>query len=59
MNGERIYQKMYLHLFNAVTDALGAIEARNYGQAEAVLKTAQQAAEEKYLAVADQQEGRA
>ena len=43
------YRQMYLHLFNAVTDALQAIEQKNYGQAEALLTAAQQDAEEMYM----------
>ena len=45
-----MYKKMYLKLFNAVTDALEAMERRNYGQAEDLLKRGKQAAEELYLA---------
>lgn len=45
-----MYKKMYLKLFNAVTDALEAMERRNYGQAEDLLKRGQQEAEELYLA---------
>ncbi len=44
-----MYEKMYCHLFNAVTDALEALGQRNYGQAEELLKAAQQASEELYL----------
>ena len=44
-----MYQKMYLTLFNAVTDALAALEAQNIGQAKDLLVTAQQACEELYL----------
>lgn len=39
-----MYKKMYLKLFNAVTDALEAMERRNYGQAEDLLKRGQQEA---------------
>ncbi len=45
-----MYKKMYLELFNHVTDALEAMEQRNYGQAEDLLKRGQQEAEELYLA---------
>lgn len=45
----KVYEKMYYHLFNAVTDALNALERKNYGQAEEILKTAQQKSEEIYL----------
>lgn len=43
------YRNLYFHLFNAVTDALQAIEQQNYGQASAILITAQQETEEMYL----------
>ena len=43
------YKKLYFHLFNAVTDALHAIEQQNYGQASAILITAQQETEEMYM----------
>lgn len=39
------YQQMYLTLFNAVTDALTALEQRNLGQAAALLRAAQQETE--------------
>lgn len=45
----KVYEKMYYHLFNAVTDALEALASRNYGQAEELLKVAQQAGEEFYI----------
>ena len=41
-----INEKMYLHLFNAVTDALEEMENRNYGLAAQLLKRAQQTCEE-------------
>ena len=40
------YQKMYLTLFNAITDALAQIEKQNYGDAKSTLIAAQQKAEE-------------
>ena len=43
------YSKLYFHLFNAVTDALLAMEQQNYGQAAALLIAAQQEAEEMYM----------
>ena len=43
------YQKMYLTLFNAITDALAQIEKQNYGDAESALIAAQQKAEEMYI----------
>lgn len=36
-----MYQEMYTHLFNAMTDALEALAAHNYGQAETLLRQAQ------------------
>ena len=45
----KVHEKMYYHLFNAVTDALKALERRDYGHAEELLKTAQQETEEIYL----------
>ena len=47
------YQKMYTTLFNAVTDALAKIEAQNYGDAKDLLISAQQKAEEIYIAAED------
>jgi len=44
-----MYQKMYYTLFNAITDALAAIEQQNYGQAKMLLISAQQQTEEQYL----------
>jgi len=43
------YKKLYFHLFNAVSDALQAIEQQNYGQASAILIAAQQETEEMYM----------
>ena len=43
------YKKLYFHLFNAVSDALQAIEQQNYGQAAALLIAAQQETEEMYM----------
>ena len=43
------YKKLYFHLFNAVTDALQAIEQQNYGQAADLLISAQQETEELYM----------
>ena len=36
-----MYRKMYYTLFNAVTDALEAMEQQNYGQARELLIAAQ------------------
>ena len=42
-------QKQYLHLFNAMTSAIDAIDACNYGMAREILAAAQQQGEEAYL----------
>ena len=43
------YKKMYLLLFNAITDALEQMEKQNYSTAKDLLITAQQKAEEIYM----------
>ena len=43
------YKKPYLTLFNAVTDALGAMEAENFGEAKALLIRGQAQAEEAFI----------
>ena len=43
------YQKMYMTLFNAVTDALRMLEKGNSAGAAALLKRAQQSTEEQYI----------
>ena len=43
------YQKLYLHLFNAVTDALRDLEKGNGDEAEQRLIRAQQECEEIYI----------
>lgn len=43
------YKKPYLAMFNGVTDALEALEARNYGLAGDIFRRAQQEAEERFL----------
>ena len=48
------YKKLYFHLFNAATDALRAMEQQNYGQAAALLITAQQETEEMYMDAEDE-----
>ena len=44
-----MFKKMYLHLFNRVTDALRALEAGDTAQARALLIAAQQDCEELYI----------
>ena len=43
------YKTMYFHLFNRVTDALRALEQKNYSRALELLKLAQQEGEEAYI----------
>lgn len=43
------YKKMYLLLFNAITDALEAMERQNYRQAVETLIFAQRRAEALYM----------
>ena len=43
------FQKSYLILFNACTDALRALEERNYGKARQLLIEGQQQAEGAFL----------
>lgn len=47
------YQKEYHIVFNAVTDALRAMEALNFGTAQEILRRAQMEAEEVYLTRTD------
>ena len=47
------YNKMYLLLFNAITDALEKIEGQNCGDAKELLIAAQQKAEEIYITAED------
>ena len=47
------YNKMYLLLFNAISDALEQMESQNYGDARATLIAAQQKAEEIYITAED------
>lgn len=47
------YKKMYLFLFNKVSDAIGTLDAGEVGQARELLVSAQRQAEEMYLS--DQQ----
>ena len=42
--------KMYLLLFNAITDALKEIKNQNYGKAAELLRKAQADAEDMYIA---------
>lgn len=49
-----MYKKMYFILFNAITDALEAMKAQNFGAATDILIRAQQASEEVYLSAPEQ-----
>ena len=48
------YKKMYFHLFNAITDALGDMENGDPSAAEQRLIRAQQEAEEMYINADDE-----
>jgi len=50
------YRLPYLHLFNAVTDAIRAIEAYNYGEAHQILVRGQQRAEEAFIDYPDMED---
>ena len=43
------YRKMYLVLFNAITDAVQSLNHQNIGRAKDILIQAQQEAEEIYI----------
>ena len=49
MMDQNLYRELYLRLFNRVTDALIALEQRNYGQTEDILKQAQLECESIYI----------
>jgi hypothetical protein len=48
-----VYRNMYYKLFNAITDALNALEQDDTETAREVLITAQQTAEELYIEAND------
>ena len=48
------YKASYLILFNAVTDALEAMNAKNCDEAETILVQAQKAAEEAFIRQGEQ-----
>lgn len=50
------YQKPYFMLFNAVTDAIAAMEVQNFGQARQILIQAQQDCEEWFLSHPEDEE---
>lgn len=43
------YQKMYLSLFNAISDAVDELLKQNYGNATKILKEAQWKCEDMYI----------
>ena len=49
------YRKPYLILWAGITDARAAMENRNYGFADQLLKQAQQSAEEAYIDYAEKE----
>ena len=42
-------ESLYFHLFNAITDAIEALDRQNYGLARDTLVTAQQQTEDRYM----------
>ena len=46
-------ESLYFQLFNAITDAIRALDDHNYGLARAALVTAQQRSEECYISRED------
>lgn len=51
-----MYKKMYLTLFNAITDALGLLEEKRPAEAVSLLKRAQQDTEEQYISAPEEPE---
>jgi len=51
------YRTLYFQLFNALTDAVSAVERQNFGQVRDILIQAQQAAEEIFLSQSDAENG--
>ena len=54
MPTDKTYKKMYFHLFNAMTDALWALEENDPARAAQILISAQQWGEEAYLELSDE-----
>ncbi len=50
------YKQMYLHLFNAMTDTLRALEENDSARAVQILIAAQQWGEDAYLEIPDEDE---
>ena len=52
------YKKMYLQLFNAITDALALLEAGDADSAAQILASAQQRGEDAYIEAGEQKQPR-
>ena len=48
------FEKLYFHLFNAMTDALRALEENDSARAAQILISAQQWSEDAYLEIPDE-----
>lgn len=48
------YKKIYLRLFNSITDAIEQMNSQNYGTDANLLKQAQREAEEQHLSEKDE-----
>ena len=53
-----MYKELYFSLFNAVTDAIEELDARNYGKARMLLVRGQVDAEEQYMDAAEEMTNR-
>ena len=54
MPTEKPFMKLYFHLFNAITDALRALEENDSARAAQILISAQQWGEDAYLEISDE-----
>ena len=54
MPTEKPFMKLYFHLFNAITDALRALEENDSARAAQILIAAQQWGEDAYLEISDE-----
>ena len=45
----KMFKEMYLHLFNAISDAVDELVKQNYGNATKILKEAQWKCEDMYI----------
>ena len=54
MPTEKPFMKLYFHLFNAITDALRALEENDSARAAQILIAAQQWGEDAYLEMPDE-----